>query len=370
MPSSSGAACRLHPGLFVSAPSAEELLAEARSLAKSGKKAEAADRYEAAAAAAPHDAGVHMSAGGAAFAAGRAKRAVELFERVVRLTPAHGAALINIGAIHNQTGAHKEAERVLLKAITLNHNVPEGFYNLGIARRKMGKNRMAADAYREAIRLDPAFAEAHQNLGNTLLDLGRSKAAADAFREALRIRPDFPKASAGLRRAQGDAAEKHAALHSIDRLVSSLPPAKQDGAKRKQRADRYPPLTRTRRARDRAQLILAMNGVETACDEWSGALRRELPATLLKLEQSMLGSTGARLTEAVEAFDAAVQDYRQGAAAFRMALVTVRAHEELIRAPKLAPLAGRDGKGGGKAEPASDASSPAVLTDGARVTDP
>ena len=342
------------------APSAPDLPAVARAHAAAGRREEAADAYEAAAAAAPGDPELHMSAAGAAFAAGRFDRAVELFEKVTRLTPAHERALINIGAVHNRTGRHKEAERVLLKAVTMNHHVAEGFYNLGIARRKLGRNKLAADAYREAIRLDPAFAEAHQNLGNTLLDLNRAGAAAEAFREALRIRPDFPKASAGLRRAEADAAEKRASLTSLDRFgPAAAGPAPQGLLK----VRRFPPLSAARRAKDRAELKTLTAALEVASAAWAETLRADLPESLGKLEHAIAGSTGVTLADAFDEFERATEKAGAACRAYRFEAVRVRAHEELIRAPKL-PAPSAPAPSAAATDPPSSASSPAVMTSG------
>ena len=339
-------------------PASSGLLTDAKAHAAAGRRAEAADAYEAAAAAAPRDVEVQMTAAGAAFAAGRFERAVELFERVTRLTPNHARALVNIGAIHNRTGDHRQAERILQKAVQLDHNIAEGFYNLGIARRKLNRNKLAADAYREAIRLDPSFAEAHQNLGNTLLDLGRSRAAANAFREALRIRPDFPKASAGLKRADADAAEKKASLKSMDRF--SIPPVTGSTAGLSSALTRkFPPLTANRRAQDRTQLTALTADVEHAAAEWVEMLRGDLPGALAKLEHSIAGSTGTRLSDAFDDLESAVTRAEDFCGAFRAAMIRMRAHEELIRTPK---LAAHSADAPPVDEPPSSASSPALMT--------
>ena len=315
--------------------SPEELLAAARRFAAAGQRKEAADAFEAAAAAST-DPDVHMAAGGAAFAAGRFDRAIELFEKVTRLTPAHGRALVNIGAVHNRAGRHKDAEKVLQRAIALDHNCAEGFYNLGIAQRKLGRKKQAADAYREAIRLDPGFAEAHQNLGNTLLDLGRARAAADAFRAALRVRPDFPKATAGLKQAELKAAEKNPAFSALGRLVDPPPGSRGAAvAKRGVRTERYPKLSARRRAKDRKELTARSKLLETTAADWAQAVKEELAPALSKLEHVILGSTGTSLIDAAEAFEAAREAVDAKARLHRGAATTVRAHEELIRAPKL-----------------------------------
>ncbi|QDT17363.1 tetratricopeptide repeat protein [Alienimonas californiensis] len=353
----------------MSAPPATDLSAVARAHAAAGQREEAADAYEQAAAAAPMDVELHMAAGGAVFAAGRLDRAIELFEKVTRLTPAHARALVNIGAIHNRTGDHKQAERVLQKAISLDHNIAEGFYNLGIARRKLNRNKLAAEAYREAVRLDPAFAEAHQNLGNTLLDLGRARAAADAFREALRIRPDFPKASAGLRRAEAEAEKKQASLTSLDRFA--LPPAPGGPTmKTAVRQRRYPVLSANHRMKDRAQLGHLTVAVEASAAGWAEILKGDLPAALGKLEHAIAGSTGTTLVDAFDTFERAVERADGAAAAYRIEAVRTRAHEELIRAPKLPDLDPAEAGHEGAAEPPSSASSPAIITGAASPPGP
>ena len=321
----------------------EELSADARAHAAAGRTEEAADGFEAAVAAGPTDPELHMAAGGAAFSAGRFARAVELFEKVIRLTPAHGRALINIGAVHNRTGAYKDAEKVLQRAIGLDHTAAEGFYNLGIARRKLGRKKQAADAYREAVRLDPSFAEAHQNLGNTLLDLGRARAAAEAFRAALRIRPEFAKAAAGLKRAELQASQKDPAFSALGRLVDGMAA---DGVPKKAGGldDRFPPLSARRREKDRRQLVDLSRTLEASAGNWSRALKGEMSAALSKLEHVILGSTGTSLVDAGAGFETALKAAGKKAAAHRKAVLKVRAHEELIRAPKLPdPHGGGDG---------------------------
>ena len=299
-------------------------------VADSQTAAERADAAAGAAAANPSDAAAHMTAGGAAFAAGRHEEAVRFFERVVRLTPAHGRALVNIGAVHNRTGRFKDAEKILLKGISLETACVEGFYNLGIARRKLGKKKQAADAYKEAVRLNPAFAEAHQNLGNTLLDLGRNKAAADAYRAALRVRPDFPKAAAGLRLAEQKATEANPAFSAFGRLVRQ--PAGEKPAAKKYG---YPKLKKAARARDRQELHALAHSIQESTTETAAALKTGLLAELTRLEHVILGSTGTRLTDASEGLGEAAEEFERKARPMTRFLLRLRAHEELIRAPSL-----------------------------------
>ena len=320
------------PGAAAGTRTAAQWLAEARAKSAAGDAAGAADAAAAAAAADPGDPAVHMTAGGAAFAAGRHEQAVALFERVVRLTPAHGRALVNVGAVHNRTGNYREAEKALLRGIALETGCVEGFYNLGIARRKLGKNRPALDAYKEAVRLDPSFAPAHANLGNVLVDLGRFKAAADAYRAALRADPTFDRAAAGLRNAEQRATEKNPAFSAFGRLVEQPDAKRKKGAARERE---YPKLSAARRERDRRELHALAHSVQETTAESAAALKTGLLAELTRLEHVILGSTGGRLTDASEGLAEALETFEKKSRPAARFLLKLRAHEELIRAPVL-----------------------------------
>ena len=311
-----------------------DALRAAETHAAAGRHAEAADGYDAALDRAPADADVHRAAAGSSFRAGRLDRAVELYTRVTQLTPAHADALVNLGAVHNRAGRHAEAERVLKKAIVADRNCAEGFYNLGIARRKMGRKKPAADAYKEAVRINPRFAEAQQNLGNLLLDLGRPRPAADAFRAALKARPGFAKAAAGLKAAEAKLDER------VTDAPPVLPPAGVRASaagevRRNVQADGFPPLSARRRARDRADLKSLARQVEEAAVAWADALKHDISAQLTHLEHVILGAGGSALADATADLDDALVTADARHAACRSAVLKLRAHEELIRAPKL-----------------------------------
>jgi tetratricopeptide (TPR) repeat protein len=170
-------------------------------LLDSGRPAEAAEEFRAAAAAAEPDGGfalAHTNLGTALECQGRWEEAVAAHREAVRLKPDFAEAHTNLGNALRHVGRYAEAVAAHREAVRLKPDLAVAHTNLGVALMFQGETGPALAAFDEAVRLKPGMAVAHANRGNALRNLGRLDEAVAAQREALRLRPDLAVAHCNL----------------------------------------------------------------------------------------------------------------------------------------------------------------------------
>ncbi|WP_116368361.1 tetratricopeptide repeat protein [Parahaliea mediterranea] len=128
----------------------------------------------------------------------RLEASVEDYRRALRLQPDFTDAINNLGATYNKLERYEDAARCYQTVLASNPRDPDCWYNLGNSQRGMKAHRDAVKSYQTSLKLRPLSAEAYHNLGNTYVDLGDAENAIACYESALGIREDFHAARRGL----------------------------------------------------------------------------------------------------------------------------------------------------------------------------
>jgi eukaryotic-like serine/threonine-protein kinase len=116
-------------------------------------------------------------------------RAIECFQQATRVQPNNAEAHFALADVLQGQGQHAQAEPSLRKVIELNDRYPEAHARLGIALAARGDWDGAIVAYRTALAQDPNRAVIHDCLGTALLNKGKFADALVSHRDALAIDP-------------------------------------------------------------------------------------------------------------------------------------------------------------------------------------
>ncbi|TXS90708.1 tetratricopeptide repeat protein [Parahaliea maris] len=128
----------------------------------------------------------------------RPAAAVENYRQALSLQPDFTDAINNLGAAYSKLGRFENAARCYQTVLSSNPRDPDSWYNLGNSQRGLGQFREAVGSYQASLKLRPLSAETYHNLGNTYVDLGDADNAIAAYESALGIRDDFHAARRGL----------------------------------------------------------------------------------------------------------------------------------------------------------------------------
>ncbi len=188
-----------------------------------GRREEALEPMQKAAALSPDNADAHNNLGMTLRDFGRLKEAEASFLCALRIKPDNAEAQNNLGITRLDMGRVQEAEDCFIHALQLKPDYAEAQNNLGITLRDQGRLDEAEASYRRALQIKPDSAEAHNNLGITLLDVGRLEEAEDCFFHALQLKPDYAEAHNNLGIALRDQGSLEEALASYRRALQLKP---------------------------------------------------------------------------------------------------------------------------------------------------
>jgi len=165
--------------------SLQQSLAEAFSLHRSGRLAEAKTAYRAVLVVDPHDTGALMMLGIIVADEGDAAEAGHLFRRVLAVDPDHSMALHNLGRLAQGRGEDRAAADLFERAATGKPDLAPIFNDWAVSLNRMGERERALELLDHALSLDPNYATAHDNRGLVLYELRRFDQAAQAHFTAL-----------------------------------------------------------------------------------------------------------------------------------------------------------------------------------------
>ncbi len=299
---------------------AAALHADAISLARQGRTAEA-ERQFAAAEAAPDRAAFLYDHGVALARLGRPAAALDRYDRAIELDPARPEAWNNRGAALLDLGRPTEAQASFEQALTLRPDYAEAASNRGNALLALGQTAAALAAYEAALTLRPTYAKAAQNRARALALLGRDADALAAYAQALALDP----ANAAALIARGNLLFRLArvaeALASYDAAVAVTPEQAEPHFLRGNALNRLNRPAEAVAAFDRAlalhpsypeaannrgNALLALDRPQEALDSFAHALRlRPSYAEALNNSSIALRALG-RLTDALAAAEAAL----------------------------------------------------------------
>ncbi len=314
-------------------PEFENLVKEAKRRLRHGDAAQAIDLFMQALALDDRQADLHEAIATAYFIAAENQKAVEHFNRAANLDPRRARPLVNLGAAYNRMGKFNDAVKALRKGLQKDRGLSEGFFNLGFAYKGLNQLSLSVSAYREAVRIDPNRADAHVNLANVYFEMGNNQQAIMHFKEALKIDPNFERAQRGLETAEAATRQAKYAISPFGRLVDE----KRIGAKAVPQLERE--LTDTERLKDRQTVHGLIVAIEPATREFLDYLRDTFEPALASLGRASAHGKEAPIvmSEALVDYQTAVKKLSQLRQQLKRKLLELRAHEELINTPSLAP---------------------------------
>ena len=160
-------------------------LTKARTLAQSGRLAEATERVTRVCRKEPGNADAWFMRGILLTNAGRFGEAVDCLHKVVTLQPGNALGHFNLGNTLAALGMLDDAVSAYQSAQSLSPERAEIARNLARIEIKLGHPAKAADQYRRYLKLRPSDADALANLGACYFHLGELAEAASSYREAL-----------------------------------------------------------------------------------------------------------------------------------------------------------------------------------------
>ena len=163
-------------------------------LEATGRKSEALDANQTAAAISPQDAEAHYNLGNTLKTLGRLVEAEASYRRAVEIMPGYAKAHNNLGVVLKELGRLDEAKEGYNLAVALEPKNAKAHYNLGITLKELGRSEEAEVSFRQAILLKPDYAEALNNLGITLKELGRLEDAEAAYLRAIALKRGYAEA--------------------------------------------------------------------------------------------------------------------------------------------------------------------------------
>jgi tetratricopeptide (TPR) repeat protein len=219
------------------------LLAQALTLHKAGKRAEAEAAYRAVLAAEPDNAQALHFYGVLRHQCGDSAGAVVLIDQAIAHNLGGAECWFNLGLARIKTGDIDGAVAALRRATEIKPDWPEPHYDLGNALAAGKRHDEAVRAFRAALRLRPGYHQAAGNLANVLRDAGKMDQAIAAYRRLLRVQPDLPEVQNNLGSAllaQGDAAGAEAAFRAAIAVRADFVAALENLAALLVREERWP----------------------------------------------------------------------------------------------------------------------------------
>lgn len=156
---------------------------------------------------------------------GRPAEAARLYEGLVAADPRAVAALHRLGVIAINGGRTDEALAWLERAIALEPHRAALHTDRANAYAAARRFEEALGAYAVALDCDPGYANAHYDLGNTLLDLGRAGDAIAAYDRAIALAPQNPFAHINRALALFGTGAPARAVASLERAIAIRPDA-------------------------------------------------------------------------------------------------------------------------------------------------
>jgi protein O-GlcNAc transferase len=150
---------------------------------------------------------------------GRVAEAEAAYRALLATTPGHANANNNLAIILRARGAWDEALACYRRALDRNASDPFVHSNYGCLLLDIGRSADAEAALRTAVHLKPDYAEGHFNLANILRARGERDGARAAYEEALRLKPGMPSALCNLGDLHKGAGELSRA---VERFVAAL----------------------------------------------------------------------------------------------------------------------------------------------------
>lgn len=144
---------------------------------------------------------------------GRPSDAAEMFRALLRRRPDLYEARNGLGLALTSQGQLTEAIAQFQRAIRLRPQAAEARVNLGRVLAQQGRVQEALQAYRQAIQADPNSVAAHVNLGRLLAAQGQTQQAIEHYQAALRLNPDSAVAHYNLANALAARNDPQAARH-------------------------------------------------------------------------------------------------------------------------------------------------------------
>jgi tetratricopeptide (TPR) repeat protein len=235
------------------APSATDLLSQARAHFRARRYRESAMAYQRVTRMDPTNSGAFAGLGSALLHGRQTRPAVQAYRQAVQLQPGNpnyhaflGEALAASG---DQNGAVAEYQAAL--AIQPNNFIAsQGLSRLGTRanRGQAQQNRslspaqqadrwrtqgrdhfrarrfpQAAAAYEQAVRLQPDHAGSHSGLGAARLQMGDTAGAVSAYQNAVRLNPNHSGYWSALARAQARSGDRQGAIASLQRAIQIDP---------------------------------------------------------------------------------------------------------------------------------------------------
>jgi Flp pilus assembly protein TadD len=200
---------------------AARLTAEATSLYRVGRRAEAEQGYLRALALVPDNIEALNNLAIVQAELGKNELAVDVLHRLRRLRPRDPLVNFSLGRTLLQLNRPDDALLALERAVELKAKSPDAQYCLGLARAKSGNHDGAIVAYATALRAKPDFTEALTNLCDEYMIQGDWQSALDAADATIRLFPDHANAlyvKGGLLGLVGRLDEAERVTHEVLRL--------------------------------------------------------------------------------------------------------------------------------------------------------
>jgi len=159
-------------------------------IAKQGRRADAAQRFERAIALRSSVPNFHVSRGILYVEERDWLRALECFQVALALDPGHGAALANIGLVLQELGHFQEAEETYRLSIESDPDVAALHANHAVTLMSLGQVEAAEAAVDKALALDPRSCPALVTMAQVRQEQNRVAEAAALLERALAIEPE------------------------------------------------------------------------------------------------------------------------------------------------------------------------------------
>jgi tetratricopeptide (TPR) repeat protein len=188
-----------------------------------GQPAEAIRQLDAALARYPDNASALNNRGNALNALMRFEEAVASYDRALAAEPNYAEAHSNRGATLHRLRRFQEAVASYDRALALQPDYAEAHTNRGNSLHALEQYEEALASHDRALALRPNYAEAHSNRGNALHALTRYEEALASYDRALALRPEYPEAYCNRANALQALKRFAEALASCERAIALRP---------------------------------------------------------------------------------------------------------------------------------------------------
>jgi tetratricopeptide (TPR) repeat protein len=167
-------------------------LQEGIQLFRDGNFEDAAERFEAAAAAQPQDERILFYLGSARLQTKQHLKALEALDRALAVREDFLEARLARARVHMRMGNYPGAEPDLRRVLQMDPDNWVALFNLGFLLYRSGNYEEAIERLQQVIRLRPDHPDAPYYLGMAYMRLGDEDGARGAFEQAIRLNPDNP----------------------------------------------------------------------------------------------------------------------------------------------------------------------------------